>query len=700
MTNFKIIPLTIFFTLCVLTLYAQQESDKKEKDREIELEEVVISGHDGSRRISQVEMGIEKLKIQEIKKMPALMGEVDILKAIQLLPGVQATSEGGSGFSVRGGAPDQNLILIDNTTVYNASHLMGFFSIFNNDVVSGLELYKGDLPLKHGGRLSSLLDVRTWENIPDHIEGSGGLGLISSRLMMRGPVGENTSWLVGGRRSYADLFFVFSNDESIRNTIFYFYDMNVKMTHRFSGRDNVSFSGYVGKDVFGAKEMGRFSYGNTAGSLTWNHTFSENLYSKFSINVSNYKYGIGSEIDGQEVDLTSRIFDVMTRAEFNQPINNTFNLNYGLAATLHQFHPGLITQPGYPDFQIPKNQAVESGIYLSNEQKVSDKLSLKYGLRWSVFQNIGATTLFKYDENYEVTDSIEYGAGKIYNAYHAFEPRLGFMYKVGKEASVKANYAHNTQFIQLANNSASGSPLNVWFAAGPNVKPQQVDLFSVGYFQNFQKNKYEASIELYYKTMNHVIDFKDHPNLLLNPRLDGEVRPGTGKAYGAELMIRKNSGYLTGFLNYTLSRSYRTIPEINNGKPYLSPYDKTHYFNAVLNYEFSKKLNVSATWVFATGNPTTYPTGRFAIGNEYFPIYSDRNEYRMPNYDRLDLSLTYIPKPNKKWQGEWNFSLYNAYGKKNAWLITFDQDNFGGIPYAEMFYLFSVVPSITYNFKF
>ncbi len=700
MINLKIITLAIFCTVCLFPIQAQKSGDET-KEREVELEEIVISGQNTNQRLDQVEMGIEKLRIQEIKKMPALMGEVDVIKAIQLLPGVQATSEGGSGFSVRGGSPDQNLILIDNTTVYNASHLLGFFSIFNNDVISNLELYKGDLPLKYGGRLSSLLDVRTLDNIPEHFQGTGGLGIISSRLMMQGPIGENTSWLIGGRRSYADIFLALSNDPAVRNSTIYFYDLNAKMTHRFSGRDKLSLSGYYGKDVFGA-EMGRFSYGNTAGSLIWNHTFSENFYSKFSVNVSNYEYGLGSKIEKQEVDWTSNIFDIMARAEFNQPINDAFNLSYGLTGTWHQLQPGLVTQPDYPDYRMPKNQAIESGIYLSNEQKIADNLSLKYGLRWSVFQNIGASTVFQYDENYEVVDSIQYNPGEIYNTYHAFEPRLGIMYKIGENISVKANYAHNTQFVQLANNSASGSPMDVWFAAGPNVKPQQVDLFSVGYFQNFQQNMYEASVELYYKSMHDVIDFKDHPTLLLNPQLDGEIRTGTGKAYGMEWMIKKNSGQLTGFINYTLSRSERTIPEINNGKTYLAPYDKTHCFNAVLNYEFSKKFNVSATWVFATGNPTTYPTGRFAVGDEYFPIYSDRNEYRMPNYDRLDLSFNYIPNPNskKKWQGEWNFSLYNVYNKKNAWMITLEQDEFGGIPYAEKVYLFGIIPSITYNFKF
>lgn len=665
------------------------------------LEEVVITSKDKNENVTRINMGVEKLDMKQIKKMPALLGEVDVIKAIQLLPGVQATSEGGSGFSVRGGSPDQNLILIDKTTVYNASHLLGFFSVFNNDVVNDIELFKGDLPLKYGGRLSSLLDVNTLEDMPKQFTGTGGIGLISSRLMLQGPIGEKTSWLVGGRRSYADLFLKLSSDEALRKSVIYFYDLNGKMTHRFSSNDRLDLNVYYGYDKFGA-EPGQFYYGNTAASLTWSHVFTEKLFSKFSFNLTDYKYGLASDLENSEVDWKSNIFDLMFRADFNQPINDLLNLNYGLSSTYHKFNPGLITQPGYPDYSIQDSRALEHGLYISNEQKLTEQLSLKYGLRWSIFQNIGASTVYGYDADYEVVDSTKYGSGDIYHTYSALEPRIGLVYKLTPYSSVKANYAHNTQFIQLANNSSSGSPLDVWFPASPNVKPQQVDMFSVGYFHNLNDDMFETSVELYYKDFNNVIDFADHAELLLNKYLEGEIRTGTGKAYGIEFMVRKNTGKLTGFVNYTLSRSERTIPEINNGKSYLAPYDKTHAVNLVLSYEFSKKCNFSATWVFATGNPTTYPTGRFEIDGEYFPIYSGRNEYRKPNYDRLDLSLTYIPNPNstKRWKGEWNFSIYNVYNRKNPWIISYKQDTPTGIPEAEMTYLFGIVPSVTYNFKF
>lgn len=643
------------------------------------LNELVVSAKQKDENITKMNLGVEKLSISEIKALPALMGEVDVIKAIQLLPGVQSTSEGGSGFSVRGGSPDQNLIVLDNTTLYNPSHLMGFFSIFNNDVISGIELYKGDLPFNVGGRLSSLLDVRTKDEIPEHFSGTGGVGLISSRLMLEGPIGEKTSYLVGGRRSYADLFLKLSSDEDIRSAVLYFYDMNFKINHRFSEKDKLAFNFYYGLDKFGA-QPGDFKYGNGAGSLTWNHVFSSNLFGKFSINYTDYDYGLATHLEGAEMEWKSRIRDWMLRADFHQPLNDLWDLNYGASSIYHKFDPGMVQISDLDDYSVPGSEALEHAVYLSNEQKFSYRFSLRYGLRFSLFQNIG----------------------DIKHHYSALEPGIGAVFRIDEVSSVKANYRRNTQYMQLANNSASGSPLDVWFSASPKIKPQQADLFSVGYFRNFNDNMYETSAEIYYKDLKNVIDFAEHAILIMNENLEDEVRTGTGKAYGLELMAKKNSGRLTGFVNYTLSRSERTIPEVNNGKTYLAPYDKTHAVNIVANYDFSEKLNFSATWVFASGTPTTYPTGRFEIDGEYFPIYSGRNEYRKPNYHRLDLSLNYIPNPNstKRWKGEWNFSIYNAYNKKNPWTIYYDQDDDSGMPYAEMLYLFGIVPSISYNFKF
>jgi hypothetical protein len=664
-----------------------------------ELDSVVVSARDRSANVTGVVMGVERMNIREIQRLPVLMGEVDVIKAIQLLPGVQSTAEGGSGFSVRGGSPDQNLILLDHTTVYNASHLLGFFSVFNNDVVSGLELFKGDLPLKYGGRLSSLLSVETKSDKPPHFRGTGGVGLISARLMLEGNAGERTSWLVGGRRSYADIFLAFAKEEELRHSSVYFYDMNAKISHRLSKKDKIELSGYYGKDMFSA-DIGKFDYGNAAASLMWRHTFSDKWFSRISLNTSKYGYGLGSSIEDMETHWDAGIVDFAFNADFDTRIGRLWNINYGISSTLHRFSPGHVSMSGYPDYEVRGSSALEHGIYLSNEQKLSEKFSVRYGLRWSIFQNVGKTVIFNYNDSHKVEDSTFYGGG-VYNTYGRLEPRIGGVFLLDGSSSVKANYARNVQFIQLAENSSAGSPINIWFPASPNIRPQTVDMFSAGYFRNFANNSYETSAEVYYKNLTGVIDFAEHANLLLNQYLEGDVRVGTGRAYGMELMVKKNTGRLTGFVNYTLSRSERNIPEVNRGKTYPAPYDKTHAVNIAVNYEFSKKLNASATWIFASGMPTTYPTGRFEIDGEYFPIYSGRNEYRKPAYHRLDLSLTYIPKPDskKRWKGEWNFSLYNAYGRKNPWLITYSQIK-TTTPTADMVYLFRFVPSVTYNFKF
>jgi len=669
-------------------------------ENNVVLGEVVISSKMPDERVKSVSMGVEKLTAAEIKKMPALMGEVDVLKAIQLLPGVQTVAEGGSGYSVRGGSPDQNLILLDNTTVYNASHLLGFFSVFNNDVLSGVDLYKGDFPMKYGGRLSSLLDVRTKEDHPDKFSGVGGIGLIFSRLTLEGPIGENTSWLVAGRRSYADIFLKLSSDEALRGSSVYFYDLNGKLTHRLSKSDAIDLNAYYGKDNFGM-QLGSFVYGNGAGSLTWRHVFNDALLSRVSFNLTDYRYGLESKVEGSKASWNSSISDYMLRADMTHYIGDLWNMSYGLTSMFHNFRPGHAVMIGMVDYKVEGLHVFEHSLYASNEQKFSDAFSIKYGTRLSIFQNIGPATVYHFDVEGKVTDSTNYKSG-VYNSYTSFEPRLGFVLRTGETSSMKGNYVHNTQFMQLANNSASGSPLDVWFPASPNIKPQIVDMFSFGYFRNFQDNMYETSIELYYKKQRNVVDFAEHADLMLNKLLEGEVRIGHGEAYGSEFMVRKNKGRLTGFANYTLSHSERTIPQVNNGKTYLSPYDKTHSINVVANYELSKKISLSAIWVYSTGNPTTYPSGRFEIDGQLFPIYSGRNQYRKPDYHRLDLSFTYTPRKNKKrrWQEEWNISFYNAYNKKNPWMINYDQDSETGLPYAEMVYLFGIVPSITYNFKF
>ena len=669
------------------------------------IDAIKITSVSPQRNITDTHMGLDRFSIKDIKRMPTLLGEVDPLKSIQMLPGVQATSEGSTGFSVRGGAPDQNLILLDNATVYNASHLLGFFSVFNNDVVRSVELYKGDIPMRYGGRLSSLLSVNTKNEFPERFRGTGGIGLISSRLLLEGPLGNKTSWLVSGRRSYADAFLALASNEQLRKTSVYFYDANAKLTHRFSMKDMVEFNGYFGRDHYGA-EGAAFDYGNVAASLSWRHIFNESMLLRTSLNYSDYSYDLMSKMAGYELNWESGIRDIMLRSDMEHRVNDYLNLTYGFTSTFHRFNPGVGYIEGLHDVDITRSYALESAVYISNEHQLFDRLTLRYGIRFNIFNNIGPATVYHYDSDYNPAGENSYGRGSIYNTFTAWEPRAGLVFRITEDSSFKGSFSRNVQFVQLANNSASGTPLDVWFAASPNVKPQTVNSWSAGYFHNFNDNMYETSVELYYKDMDNVIDFKEHANMLMNKHIEGEIRTGTGRAYGIEFMIKKNSGKLNGFLNYTLSRSERTIPGINGGKTYLAPYDKTHAVNIMVNYDFSEQWSASAIWVYATGNPTTYPVGRFIINGEIFPIYSERNAGRFPDYHRLDLSVTYRPKrsQSKRWRGEWNLSVYNAYNQKNPWTISFGQEPNGtpnaGKPYAEMIYLFGIVPSISYNFIF
>ncbi len=673
-----------------------------------ELGEVVISDQRADENVRAPEMSMIRLDVKTINRIPALLGEVDIIKAIQLLPGVQSTSEGSTGFSVRGGNSDQNLILLDEATVYNASHLMGFFSVFNNDAVKDVTLYKGDIPAAYGGRLSSLLDVRMKDGNARQFKATGGIGTVSSRLTIEGPViKDRTTFIASGRRTYADLFLPFAKNKDIRNNKLYFYDFNLKITHILNERNRFYFSGYTGRDIFKNSFAG-MGFGNQTASLRWNHLFSSKLFLNVSLVYSKFDYSLGTPAgDANAFTWTSRMRDYTARLDFTYYLDANNTLRFGTSTIFHGFYPGTAKGEGsqslITEFKLPTEFALEHGFYASNEQKAGPRLTLKYGLRLSVFQNVGPGSCFRYDSLYNPVDSVVYPKGKFFNQYFGLEPRIAFAYVLDENSSLKGHYSHTVQYLTLAQNSTAGTPLDVWFPATPNVKPQIADQFSLGYFRNFDRNSLEGSIELYYKNMNHVIDFRDHASLLLNPYLEGEIRTGTGYSYGIEMLFRKQQGRLDGWISYTYSRSWRKIPEINDGNRYPAPYDKPHTLNLVLNYTLSKRLEASATWVYATGLPVTFPTGRAVIGNVIVPIYSDRNAYRMPDYHRLDLSVTLKgkEKSSRKWKGEWNLSVYNAYNRKNAWAINFESDPVDPYrTYAVKTYLFSVIPALTYNFKF
>lgn len=676
------------------------------------MEEVVVTGRKKDANISEALMSAQKIQMVTIKKIPALMGEVDVVKAIQLMPGVQAASEGSSNFSVRGGGTDHNLILLDNATVYNASHMMGFFSVFNNDAVSEATLMKGDIPASYGGRLSSVLDVQTLNDMPTKFSGTGGIGLISSRLMLEAPLFNNrTSVMIAGRRTYADLFLPLGGDD-FKDTYLYFYDLNAKITHQFNDKNRISLSGYMGRDNFGMNGLAGVSFGNKSCAIKWNHLYNKTLTSDLSITGTDYNYTMEIGINPLNCDLTAGMRDWGLNYNIFKMWNPRNKTRVGIAGTFHRFNQGELNAKEdeetslkfVEDTNLGLRKAFEYGLFVSHEQDVTKRLTLKYGLRVSMFQNIGKETLYKFNDNHELIDSTRYGSGKIFNTQINPEPRLGALYKIDKVSSVKASYSRTVQYAQMASNSTGGLPFDIWIPCNPNVKPQKCDQYAIGYFRNFFDDKLETSVELYYKNMQNVIDFKDDARTYGNEKVDGEVRTGKGRSFGAEFLVKKNVGQLTGWVSYTFSRTFRTIEEINFGKEYRSPYDRPHNFVAVLSYDFTKRFNVSANWIYNTGQPVTYPYGKYTVDNVPYAVYSgSRNASRYPDYHRLDLSVTLKSqeKPNRRWQGEWNFSLYNAYGNHNTWAVMFsnDPDNVNTIK-TEKMYLFTFVPSVSYNFKF
>lgn len=697
---------------------------KENKKLNIELEgkkqqlnTVTVSGKREDANVRSTQMSVVKMESQTIAKIPALMGEVDPLKTLQLLPGVQAAGEGSTGFSVRGGSRDQNLVLLDEATVFNASHLMGFFSVFNNDAIKEVELYKGDIPARHGGRLSSLVDIRQKDGNMKNLQIDGGIGTISSRLTIQGPIArDQTSFLVAGRRSYADIFLPLSPNENLHGNTLYFYDLNFKLNHILNENNRLYVSQYYGRDVIKVSDANdapfSMSWGNITTTIRWNHLFSDKLFSNFTLVRSGYDYKLG--IEETDDNITSFMWrsdleDNSLKADFGYYLNPDNTIRFGASASYQTFSPGkvkgLSDESIFGEVDVPASNALNYSIYASNEQKIGALLTLNYGLRYTIFQNVGKATVYNFDENYTMIDSTVYGKNEIYNTYSGLEPRISMNYIINEKSSIKASYSHTKQYLHLASNATVGTPLDVWLPSSPNIKPQSADQAAIGYFRNFKDNSIETSVEVYYKKMHDQIDFKDHAQIFLNPQIEGEMRFGEAEAYGAEFLVRKVKGKFTGWISYTLAKAERTFKDINNGKPYLSPFDRTHDISVVMNYDLNKRFSFGLNWVYATGNPATFPTGRWEYGNMVAPVYSDRNTYRMPDYHRMDVSVTYYgknkDKENKRFYSTWNLSVYNVYDRHNAYSISFEDVE--GSKYereAIKTYLFGIIPSITYNFHF
>ncbi|MCX6278318.1 MAG: TonB-dependent receptor [Bacteroidetes bacterium] len=673
-----------------------------------ELKEVEVTSERNDKNVIKPEMSTFRMDIKTIQRIPALMGEVDIIKAIQMLPGVQSVGEGSSGFSVRGGAPDQNLILLDEATVYNASHLMGFFSVFNNDAIKDVKLFKGDIPANYGGRLASVLDIRMNDGNSKKYEVNGGIGLISSRLTIEGPIWKDRiSFIVSGRRTYADIFLPLSSNKALQNNRLYFYDLNAKINYRINDNNQIFLSGYFGRDVF-TNNFAGMNWGNETATFRWNHLFTRQLFSNFSLVYSNYRYYLGTPAgNNNSFEWSSSLRDIGVKGDFSYYMNTSNTIRFGASVTYHMFQPGKAVGIGnetvFTDVKVPNNYAFETGVYGNNEQKLGEHLTVKYGLRFSMFQNTGPGTVYHYDSAFKATDSTVYKSLELYNTYAGIEPRLGLLYDFNSKHSVKASYARTYQYLQLAQNSTVGTPLDIWFPSSPNIKPQIADQVAVGYFRNFRRNTIETSVEGYYKWMQNVVDFKDFAELLLNSKLEGEIRTGKAWSYGLEFLVRLNEKKLSGWISYTYSRTFRQISGINGNNSYPAPYDKPNNISIVLNYVISKRFTVSANWVYATGAPVTFPTGRAEIGGKIIPIYSDRNQYRYQDYHRLDLSLILYSKekPGRKFNWDLNFSVYNAYNRHNTWSVNFTQDATNpDITKAEKVYLFGIIPSVTFNFHF
>lgn len=669
------------------------------------LSEVVVSAKRDDQQLRSAEIGVATLSIQDAKKIPVLFGEQDILKTIQLLPGVSPNSEGSAGFFVRGGDTDQNLVLLDEAPVYNASHLLGFFSVFNSDALKDVKLYKGGIPAQYGGRISSVLDVRMKNGNSKKPAVSGGIGLIASRLTVETPLDAagNGSLILSGRRTYADLVLkAFSND--FDQTTLYFYDFNAKANYHFGEKDRIFLSGYFGRDVFNLNRIG-LDWGNTTATVRWNHVFNEQLFSNTSFIYSDFDYGFGVDNAGAGINLNSGIFDYNLKQDFNWYANPKNSVQFGWNAVYHQFKPGKFTaeEDGETNqtIELPQQQALETGIYLDNEQKLSNNLTLYYGARLSTFSNIGPFEVKTYNSMDQPVGSTNYGNGVFYHTTAGFEPRASASYMLNDQSSLKAGYNRMYQYLHLLSNSTSGTPTDIWYPSTPLVKPEIGNQYSLGYFYQWPDNQWEFSIETYYKSLNNQVEYEDGAETFLNPNLEAELVFGKGRAYGAEFMVKKNSGKLSGWVSYTLSKSERQFDAINGGQWFSARQDRTHDIAVVATYQLAPRLSASAAWVYYTGDAVTFPTGKYEVDGEIITLYSGRNGDQMPDYHRLDLGLTWNFKSKKSWNSDLNLSIYNVYNRKNAFSITFEESATNpNQTEAIKTSLFGIVPSLTWNFSF
>ena len=680
---------------------------------------VEITGERSDANVTSSEMSVNRISLKEVEKIPVIFGERDVMKTVQLLPGVKSEGDGGAGFFVRGGSADQNLILLDEAPVYNASHMLGFFSIFNSDALKDVKLYKGGMPAQYGGRLSSVMDIKMKEGNNKGFHATGGVGLISSRLSIEGPiVKDKGSFIISGRRTYADMFLMFSTSEQQQNSTLFFYDLNLKANYKIGDNDRIYLSGYLGRDVFGFNNDFGFDWGNKTSTLRWNHVFGPKLFSNTTLLYSDYNYVFAATFNDKKIEAGSEIVDFNFKEDLQYFINNNNKLKFGGNIIHHTFSPGDIKVDDeiQEDNSLENRYSIESALYISNEQTITKNFSITYGLRYSHFNQIGPGTIYDFNEDGSLANTKEYKKNESVAAYNGLAPRASMLYILGPKSSIKSSFARTYQYLHLVSNTTSSTPTDVWLPSSNNVLPEIADQVALGYFQNFKNNTYEFSAEIYYKKIQNVIDYRVGAEVNFNPYVESDLLFGSGRAYGLELMFKKRIGRFSGWMSYTLSRVEKQFEEINHNIFYPARQDRTHDFSIVAMFDITERLGVAATWVYYTGSAVTFPSAKYSIDGMVVNYYTERNGYRMPAYHRLDLGLNYDmeeytyklniqtgkkEKVRKRIQSSWNFSVYNAYGRQNAYSISFrESETIPNTTEAVQLSLFRWVPSVSYNFKF
>lgn len=683
----------------------------------IQQKEVVVSAEAANKNVADVQMGAIELEMKEVEKLPAFLGEIDVLKTIQLLPGVQSAGDGNSGLYIRGGGPDQNLILYDGATLYNASHLFGFFSVFNPDFVEKVELTKGNMPAEYGGRLASVIDIESKTGNMNQLKGTGGIGLISSRLALEGPLQKGkSSFFVAGRRTYIDILTrpLIPDDSEFSGSAYYFYDVNAKLSFKLKDNSLLEVNTYLGRDVFDLSGAGNFNaripWGNNIAGLKWNKVISRKMAVKLSAYYTEYQFEFGADQSDFELNLFSGIEDIQVAADFSYRPTPLHHIKFGGRSIYHQFTPSNVSaRSGETELDIESIRqlnAIESSAYLQDEIDLSTDLSINAGLRFSNFTQLGPFTRFREDELGNPIDTTSYQSGESVVSYNGLAPRITLRYQVGAHSSVKAAYTRNYQFVHLANFSTLSLPTDLWLPSSDRVKPQVGDQYSIGFFKNWKNNTIESSAEVYYRTMENMVEYREGAlpadDVGTNP--DNSLVRGRGWSYGVELFVKKKFGKLNGWVGYTWSKTMREFEAINNGKPYAAPYDRRHDLSIVGIFDYSEKWSFGATFVYGTGNAITLPVSRYSVEGRIVDVYAERNDYRMPSYHRLDLSATMQGKKREKWQSKWIFALYNAYSRLNPFFLYIANE--GEISSGEVniqakqVSLFPVLPSVTYNFSF